>query len=236
MTINPDHIMSNKKPSAVIFDLDGTLVDSARDLTGALNHVLRLANRREIDISQVRNMVGDGAKALIVEGFTATGGLPDQEELDKILDSFLDYYLKNITKDTVIFPDALKVIQKLNEMDIPVGLCTNKAIKLTQRLMEECGLAPYFQAITGGDSFNFRKPDPRHITSTIKMMCADVENAVMVGDSGNDIIPAQEADIPVIAVSFGYTKTPLSELGPDIIINHYEDFFPALEKVMALKN
>ncbi len=219
------------KPSAIIFDLDGTLVDSARDLYEALNHVLRQAKRPEIEITRVRHLVGDGAKALIVKGFSESGKVPEKIELDTILQDFLDYYLENITTKTVIFPGALAVIEKLSEMNIPLGLCTNKAIKLTDKLMNEIGLSDYFTSIVGGDSFEYRKPDPRHLTSTLKIMRCDPQGAIMIGDAANDIVAARAAGLTSICVSFGYSKVPVAELNPDIILDHYDDFFAVLEEI-----
>lgn len=215
-------------PSAVIFDLDGTLVDSARDLTAALNYVLRQANRPEVAISQVRYLVGDGARAMIKKGFSETGPLPDEAGINRILQDFLAYYLENITDQTIIFPGALKVIEKLVDLGIPLGLCTNKALKLTEKLMTEIGLADYFSAIVGGDSFDYRKPDPRHLTSTLDMMNCSPHRAVMVGDSVNDILAARGAGMPVICLSLGYSKTPIADLNPDGVFDHYDDFFGAL--------
>ncbi len=222
--------MSNK-PTGIIFDLDGTLVDSARDLTGALNHVLRQAKRPEMEISQVRHMVGDGARALIIKGFSETGILPDKDGIDFILENFLEFYRENIAVQTIIFPGALKVIEKLAHMNIPLGLCTNKPIKLTEKLMTEIGLSEYFTAVVGGDSFEYRKPDPRHLTSALDLMKSPFERAIMVGDSNNDILAARAANIPVICVSFGYSKIPVADLNPDIIIDHYADFFNALTEI-----
>lgn len=222
--------MSNK-PSAIIFDLDGTLVDSARDLSAALNHVLIQAGRPEIPLSRVRNMVGNGAKAMIVKGFSETGDLPDGQELEAILQDFLDYYAENVTRRTVIFPGALDVIKKLVDQGIPLGLCTNKALKLTEKLITEIGLSNYFTTIVGGDSFDYCKPDPRHITSTVERMNCPVNRAIMVGDSANDVLAAKAAGMPVICVSFGYSQTPIPDLEPDYILDHYDDFFNALTEV-----
>lgn len=223
--------MSNP-PTGIIFDLDGTLVDSAPDLTGALNHVLRGANRPEMKTSQVRHLVGDGAMALIIKGFSETGILPDQAALDDILQDFLDYYRENITARTTIYPGALKVIEKLTERGIPLGLCTNKSIKLTGKLMAEIGLSEYFTAIVGGDSFDYRKPDPRHLTSTLEMMQCSPKHVLMVGDSANDVIAAKAAGIPVICLSFGYSKIPVTNLNPDAILDHYDDFFKTVASIM----
>ncbi|VAV88120.1 Phosphoglycolate phosphatase [hydrothermal vent metagenome] len=220
-------------PSAIIFDLDGTLVDSAPDLCGALNHVLRQAGRPEMDIARVRHMVGDGARALIIKGFSTSGDLPDANGINAILQDFLDFYLDNITAQTVIFPGALNVLKKLAEMNIPLGLCTNKAIKLTTKLMAESGLSGYFSAIIGGDSFDYCKPDPRHLTSTLNDMKASPDGAVMVGDSINDILAAKAAGIPVICASFGYSKTPIATLNPDAIFDHYDTFFDALHDISS---
>ncbi len=219
------------KPSGVIFDLDGTLVDSARDLSAALNHVLKCASRPEIALSEVRHMVGDGARALIIKGFSETGHLPGAKEIDAIQDEFLSYYSDHITDQTIIFPGARHVIETLADMKIPLGLCTNKAIKLTEKIIAEFDLTDYFSAIVGGDSFDYRKPDPRHLISTLEIMKADPQRAVMVGDSRNDIRAAQRAGIPVIGVSFGYSKTPIAELTPDMVIDHYDDFLSALGRL-----
>lgn len=215
-------------PTAVIFDLDGTLVDSARDLAAALNHVLKLAKRPEVDLIQVRCLVGDGARAMIKKGFSETGPLPDDATIDLILEEFLAYYLENITEKTIVFPGALSVIKKLTDRGIPLGLCTNKAIKLTNKLMTEIGLADYFSAIVGGDSFDYRKPDPRHLTSTLDLMGCTVKGAVMIGDSINDILAAKGADIPVICASFGYSQTPIGNLDPDGVFDHFDEFFKVL--------
>ena len=218
-------------PSAVIFDLDGTLVDSARDLSCALNHVLRRDKRPEIDLDHVRHMVGDGAKALIIKGYTETGSLPSDMELKEILQEFLKYYSENITKKTIIFPGVLNILKKLSEQDIPLGLCTNKVMSLTTKLMSEIGLADYFDVIIGGDSFDWQKPDPRHISSTLEILGGDPNRAIMVGDSSNDILAAREAGLKSICVSFGYSKIPVSQLKPDAIIDHYVDFFTALNNI-----
>jgi len=220
-----------KKPSGIIFDLDGTLVDSAADLTAALNHVLKASGRAEMSLSHVRHLVGDGARALIIKGFSETGALPDAAEIDIILAEYLTYYAENISAKSIIFPGAIQVIEKLAEKNIPLGLCTNKVIHLADKLMTEIGLADYFTTIIGGDSFDYQKPDPRHITGTLDKMNSVRPQAIMVGDTANDIIAAQKAGLPVIAVSFGYSKIPISAFNPDIIIDHYDEFLAAVDKI-----
>ncbi len=218
-------------PSTIIFDLDGTLVDSARDLSSALNHVLRHNKRPEIDLDNVRHMVGDGAKALIIKGFTETGTLPNENELKGILEEFLKFYSKNIAQKTIIFPGAINILKKLSNQGIPLGLCTNKVMSLTTKLVNEIGLVDYFDVIVGGDSFDWQKPDPRHISSTLEMLGCDAKKAIMVGDSSNDILAARKAGLKSICVSFGYSKVPVAQLEPDAIIDHYDDFFNALNYI-----
>jgi len=216
------------KPEAIIFDLDGTLVDSARDLSMALNHVLRKAGRDIFPIAKLRNTVGEGARAMITKGFSATGSLPDEHEIELILEDFLEYYQNNIAEQTIAFPGAIRVLNRLRHMDIPLGICTNKSLKLSKKLLDEMDLSPYFKAISCGDSFNYRKPDPLHLHKTLEMMDCSKEGAVMVGDSASDIHAAKALNIPVIAVSFGYTATPVSQLPADKVIDHFDHFFEAL--------
>lgn len=228
MTHDHDKIMANL-PSAILFDLDGTLVDSAQDLYLALNHILHLSGRPEMRLEQVRNMVGSGARAMIIQGFSETGTLPPHDEIDQLLKLFLDFHMDHMSGEEILFPGVKEMILQLAEMKVPLGLCTNKSLRLTHKLMHKIGLTDYFTAIVGGDSFDYQKPDPRHLTSTLDMMDCPKDRAIMVGDSGNDIIPAQKAAMPVIAVSFGYTHTPVADFNPDMIIDHFDDFFKALK-------
>jgi len=230
MTGHKDLNMS-AKPSAIIFDLDGTLVDSAPDLAAALNHVLRQAGRPEIAAAHVGYLIGDGARAMIIKGFSASGTVPDETGTEAILQEFLSYYQQNITRYTTIFPEALNVIKRLVTMGIPLGLCTNKALGFARKLVTEIGLAPYFTVMTGGDSFDYQKPDPRHLIGTLDMMNCPRERAVMIGDTANDIIAAQKAGVAVIGVSFGYSTTPVTAFRPTVVIDHYNSFFDALAKI-----
>tara|TARA_B100001939_G_scaffold348193_1_gene373644 strand:- start:5096 stop:5809 length:714 start_codon:yes stop_codon:yes gene_type:complete len=218
----------SEKLSAVLFDLDGTLVDSARDLTLSLNHVLRQTGRPEVSLDEVRHMVGHGARALIMKGMEKTGDVPPEEEIDQLQDMFLAYYQAHMSEETVVFPGVHDALSRLKKNGIDLAICTNKSELLTHKLLEELELAPYFTAVTGGDSYPFRKPDPRTLLATLEKMGQSAEKALMVGDSANDIEAARAAGLPVIGVSFGYTPVPVQDLKPDIVIDHYNEFFPAL--------
>lgn len=224
-------MFQNKKPSAIIFDLDGTLADSALDLSATLNYLLKIHGRPEVPLSNVRKMVGKGAKALIIKGFSETGTPPNDDELSTLFDQFIKYYGENISTTTIVFPNVHKTLEKLIMMDIKLGVCTNKPLGLSNQLLQNLDLSKYFSAVTGGDSFTYLKPDPRHILSTLNMLDADPKYAIMVGDSSNDIIAAQKANIASIAVTFGYTEQHVSEFHPSQIIDHYDDFIKAMRLI-----
>lgn len=220
--------MLKKIPSAILFDLDGTVADTALDLSATLNHILKQNGRTEIDHKLVRNMVGQGAKALIVKGFSHTGNVPTEKQIDVLFEQYLEYYLSHISDKTQIFPGAIELFENLKKQNIKIAICTNKNIELTHALLEDLKIKHYFDAITCGDSFNFKKPDPRHLFETCNLMNADPEKAIMVGDSINDIAAGNSAGMITVGVTFGYTETPVKDLGPDIIIDHFDQFVNAI--------
>jgi phosphoglycolate phosphatase len=224
-------MFKNKKPSAIIFDLDGTLVDSALDLSATLNHLLKIHDRPEVPLSKVRQMVGQGAKALIIKGFSETGHTPDDKKLSILFNEFIEYYKENISAKTIVFPSVIKTLEELKDLNIKMAVCTNKPLELSNKLLQNLGLADYFSAVTGGDSFKYLKPDPRHILSTLDILDADPQYAIMIGDSSNDIIAAKAANIASIAVTFGYTDRHVSEFHPNQIIDHYEEFITAMQLI-----
>lgn len=220
--------MLKKIPSAILFDLDGTVADTALDLSATLNYILKQHGRAKIEHDLIRNMVGQGAKALILKGFNHTGETPSAEQLEQLFHQYLDYYLDHISDETVIFPGAVDLFEKLASQNIKIAICTNKNIELTHALLDDLNIKHYFSAITCGDSFAFKKPDPRHLVETCRLMNADPANAIMVGDSINDIAAGNAANILTVGVTFGYTETPVSELEPNIIIDHFDKFIDAL--------
>jgi phosphoglycolate phosphatase len=217
-------------PSAILFDLDGTIADTARDLSATLNHILAKNGRTKIDNALIRNMVGQGAKALILKGFNHTGSTPNEKQLDKLFNEYLKYYLEHISDETILFPGALRLLDQLKSMAIPLAICTNKNIELTHALLEDLNIKHYFNAITCGDSFSYKKPDPKHLLSTCDLLKTDPMNAIMVGDSINDIAAGNDANMITVGVTFGYTEVPMDELGSDIIISHFDDFIPSINK------
>lgn len=217
-------------PSAILFDLDGTIADTALDLSATLNYLLTQNGRDQIEHSLIRNMVGQGAKALIIKGFTHTGKKLEESEVDALFEQYLEYYSDHIADETALFPGTEKLLDQLKSQNIPLAICTNKNIELTHSLLKTLKIDHYFDAVTCGDSFPYKKPDPRHLNSTCELMDADPNSAIMVGDSINDIDAAKAAKMLSVGVTFGYTETPMAALKPDIIIDHFDDFIDAVNR------
>jgi phosphoglycolate phosphatase len=218
-------------PETVIFDLDGTLVDTAPDLTAALNAVLTRAGRAAVPIDDVRHMVGRGARFLIEKAMAASGPPVDAADVNDMMLHFLEYYDANIAVASRPFERAEAVVRQLSARGHRLGVCTNKPEALTLKLLGELKLRDLFPVILGADSRPYRKPDPRHLLDTIAGLGGRKESAVLVGDSETDVNTARAAGVPVIAVSFGYTETPVHQLGADIVIDHFDELDRALRAI-----
>lgn len=220
--------MEKLRGAAILFDLDGTLIDTAPDLAAAMNCVLQQNGRDSVPVGDVRNMVGRGARVLMERGMAATGEPASEGQLDLMFDQFLNYYLDHIADNSTVFPGVEKALKQLEEAGAILGVCTNKPESASIKLLQEFSLDGYFSAIIGGDTLAVRKPDPGHIYGTIERMDCTNSRAIMIGDSANDIDAAIAAGIPSIGVPFGYTPIPIHKLGADIIVDHFDDLIPAL--------
>ncbi len=219
---------------AVIFDLDGTLVDTAPDLMRATNHVLEGMGRRPITMEEVRVFVGHGARALITRGLKATGEYPQDFEVEPHYNNFVAFYAENISAGSVIFPGLETLLTRLKSEGIGLGVCTNKLESLSLRLLEELDLLKYFGSVIGPDSIGIAKPDPRPFHESVKRLGLKKPRTVMVGDSETDILTARAAGVPVLAVPFGYTPKPVSEYNPDRLITHYDQGWDAIHELFGL--
>ena len=217
---------------AVIFDLDGTLIDSAPDITGAVNKLLTRYGRPTIGVEQVRGMVGDGAPILLRRAFAATGAEIDPLASDEIYQTFLDYYEQQPSSLDSIFPGVPETLDLLLARGLKLGLCTNKPERVTTEVLAQLDLARYFESVAGGDTLPVRKPDGGHVSCVVERLGASKDGAVMVGDNHNDIAAARGAGIPVIAVSYGYPHFPTAEMGADAIIDHFTEL-PAMLDTLA---
>ena len=220
----------NAQP-VVLFDLDGTLADTALDLCHTMNVLLERHGRSRIPETHVRPMVGAGARKIMERGFKATGAPVDEAFLDQLFEEFLEYYGNHIADHTVLFPGVRDQLDALTTRDVKLGVCTNKAERLTHQLLEILEIADFFPVVIGGDTLAVRKPDPLHLTEAVAWLGGTIESTVMVGDSRPDIEAARAATISSICVTFGYTDIPAAQLGADHLIDHF-DALPAALKAL----
>jgi phosphoglycolate phosphatase len=218
-------------PETVVFDLDGTLVDTAPDLSAALNAVLVEQGRPRVPLDDVRHMVGRGARVLIERAMHATGTPSDAAAIDDFVAHFLRHYEANIAVTSRPFDGAEAVVRRLAARGHKLGVCTNKPVGLARKLLEELKLLDVFPVVLGADSRAYRKPDPRHLFDTISELGGRPDSAVLIGDSETDVLTAKAANVPVIVVSFGYTEIPVRDLGADLVIDHYRTLEDALSQV-----
>ncbi|WP_158915457.1 HAD-IA family hydrolase [Caulobacter sp. S45] len=221
------------KGATIAFDLDGTLVDTAPDLIGALNLVLAERGLPPVSVEAARVLVGRGARALISRGFTLAGEPIEDAELDTLTTRFIQLYRERIADESRPFPGLTEALERLTADGAVLCVCTNKRTDLSIALLEALGLSSHFVSITGADLTPAAKPDPRCFLAAIHAAGGDPSFALMVGDSDNDVLAAQAARAPVIAVSFGFTETPARELGADMVIDHFEELYDVAVRLLA---
>jgi phosphoglycolate phosphatase len=222
-----------KRP-IIVFDLDGTLIDTAPDLLDSLNHSLAAGEIREVDRIAFKRLVGHGGKVMIERAYAAERKALAAQEHERLLRLFLDHYTANIPGKSLPYPGVLEAIARFEDAGYALAVCTNKYEANSLALIEALGLTRHFTAIAGQDTFPFRKPDPRHLLKTIELAEGDPERALMVGDSQTDIDTAKAAGIPVVAVDFGYTDRHVREFEPSAIISHFDELTLGLvERLMA---
>ncbi|MBO6826432.1 MAG: phosphoglycolate phosphatase [Sneathiella sp.] len=217
---------------ALLFDLDGTLLNTALDLQGALNHCLKLAGRTPVSLQDLEHMVGQGAKVLLERGLNATGELLEGEAFDNLMAEFFDYYGKHLADESYPYPGVLEALDKLDKDGFLMAVCTNKPVGFADDIIDQYDLRKYFPIVTGGDSFEIRKPDPAHVTRTLDMITPARTAGIMIGDTHNDIDAGRAAGMKTIAVSFGFSMTPASELGADKVIDHFDELIPAIYELI----
>ncbi len=219
--------------AAIAFDLDGTLVETAPDLIGALNLMLGERGLPHIPLSSARHLVGLGARVMLEHGFAEAGATFDAGEMPLMVERFVELYRHRIADESHVFPGVEAVLDQFAAQGAILLVATNKRTDLSLELLEKLGLLNRFAAVVGPDAVSRRKPDPAHLIEAIHKAGGDPARAVMVGDSANDVIPARAARIPVVAVSFGYTETPAAQLGADRLIDHFDQLPRAVAELLA---
>jgi phosphoglycolate phosphatase len=225
-------MLASLNDATIVFDLDGTLVDTAPDLTAATNHALGLVGREPVTVAELHPFIGHGSKAMIEAGLRFRDVAVGEAELRRLHEAFLAYYADNIAVGSRPFEGVPELLDALIAAGARLGVCTNKFEALTLALLRQLGLEGKFGAIAGRDTFAVFKPAPGHLTATIERAGGRVDRAVMVGDSEIDFATAMAAGIPSIGVTFGYTTRPVAELGADAVIAHYREFPDALARVL----
>jgi phosphoglycolate phosphatase len=217
----------------IVFDLDGTLVDSAPDLIGTLNRQLRLHDLPEVPMSSARHLVGHGARALLQHGFAEAGATWDEAKSPALFDTFIADYLDHIADETRPFHGVVETLDRLAARGATLAVATNKRTDLSLALCEALGLTARFACIVGPDAVSARKPDGAHLIETVKKAGGDPARAVMVGDSATDTGAARNAGMPCVVVGFGYTEIAPADLGGDVVIDHYRELEPAIDRLLA---
>jgi phosphoglycolate phosphatase len=207
----------------IVFDLDGTLIDTAPDLIATLNVVLAGEGLPPVPYDQARVLIGGGAKVMIARGLAAEGRSAPPDRLNKLFVEFIDYYSAHIADQSRPFPGLERALDRLADRGFNFAVCTNKLEALSRKLLDILGLTSRFSFICGQDTFGVPKPDPQVLRKTIAAASGHEKDAVMVGDSETDVATARAAGIPIIAVDFGYTPRPIAEFRPDRLISHFDD-------------
>jgi phosphoglycolate phosphatase len=213
----------------IVFDLDGTLVDTAPDLLASLNVLLAREGLDPVDPAAGRTMIGGGIKPLIERGLAQQGRVFTPAHVDDLFAVYVAHYAEHIADLSRPFPGVETALDAFAARQDRLAVCTNKLAWLAVRLLDRLGLSERFDAICGQDTFRVRKPDPEVLRLTVEAAGGTLADAVMVGDSATDIRTARAAGVPVVAVDFGYTEVPVAELDPDRIISHFDALPAALE-------
>lgn len=224
--------MARRLPRAIVFDLDGTLVDTLRDILSALNRVMDEEALRAITYDQGRVMVGGGARWLVEQALREAGGATGTARIDACHTRFLDYYLAESAASSRPFDGVTDMLTRLGAAGHLFGVCTNKPHEITLRVLDALDLSGFFgAAVLGGDVLGVRKPDADHLLAVLGQMGAAPDRALMVGDSETDVAVARNAGVPVAVVDFGYTARPATELGADAVISSFDELPGLLDRL-----
>ncbi|WP_420133752.1 HAD-IA family hydrolase [Rhodopseudomonas sp.] len=216
----------------VVFDLDGTLIDTAPDLINALNYILVREGMPAVPLAKARNMIGQGARRLLERGLELDGRVISPDDVNRLAVDFIDYYAANIAVESRPFEGLEATLDSLAGQGYQFAVCTNKLEWLSKLLLDQLGLSSRFAAICGADTFGAAKPDPTILRETVAKAGGTLASTVMVGDAGPDVGVARRAGVPVIGVEFGYTEVPIAELNPDVVVGHMRDLPQAVTRLL----
>ena len=218
----------------ILFDLDGTLVDTAPDLMRAHNHVMKKFGYPTKSTEEIRNLVGQGASAMLGRSIWGQakkefGKVQDEKIKKEMIKDFTDFYGKNIVNESTLINGVKEFLVWSKKNNISMAVCTNKTDYLAVDLLKKIGIYDYFEYVAGHNTFDYCKPDPRHLTSVIEILQGDIQKSLMIGDSETDANAAKNAGIPVILMEDGYTEKKTNE----IYHNHLVKDFIGIEKIVS---
>lgn len=217
--------------SALLFDLDGTLVDSAPDICASVNRVLETMGRTPVTVAEIKSLVGFPAPVLVEKALKLSDRPGSQEDIDFLLSGFLEGYRRNPCEHTVLFAGAREALERYTETGIKLGICTNKPEVTCFPVLEALDLKRYFSAVVCGDTLEHRKPDPRHVFHALGLMGAAIDDAAFIGDTTTDIDAANNAGLPSICVTFGYSQVPFDSMGASALIDHFDQLDETLRSI-----
>ena len=223
-----------KQKFTILFDLDGTLVDTAPDLMHAHNHVMKKFGYPTKSTEQIRNLVGKGASAMIGRSIWGQAKkefskVNDEKIKKQMVSEFVDFYGKNIINESTLINGVKEFLKWCKQDNISMAVCTNKQEYLSNDLLKKIGIYDYFEYVAGSDTFDYCKPDPRHLTSVVEILDGDLKKTIMIGDSETDANAAKAAEIPMILLEDGYTEKNIDE----IYHNHLIKDFIGIEKIIS---
>jgi len=223
-----------KQKFTVLFDLDGTLVDTAPDLMKAHNHVMRKFGYPTKSTAEIRNLVGQGAGTMLGRSIWGQakkefGKVDDEKVKKEMVKEFVDYYGKNIVHESTLINGVKEFLKWCKDQNISMAVCTNKQEYLSNDLLKKIGIYNFFEYVAGSDTFDYCKPDPRHLTSVVEILGGDINKTIMIGDSETDANAAKAAGVPIILLEDGYTEKNKDE----IYHNHLIKDFIGIEKIVS---
>ena len=218
----------DKSSKLMVFDLDGTLVDTAADLIASLDVALDMRGHPQSEPVTARSWIGHGARQMIRNALEHHKIPFNEPAIDAMYRDFLTHYQANMSRFSRPFPALIEALDALADSGWIFAVCSNKQERLCRQLLDELEMSSLFATISGGDTFGVSKPDPNHLLGTIEAASGDRRRAIMVGDASTDVNAARAASVPVIGVTFGYTPVPMVELGPDLLLDSFADLTPSV--------
>ena len=214
----------------ILFDLDGTLVNTAPDLMAAHNHVMKKFGYQQKNLDDIKQLAGKGAWIMMQRSFKKE--IKDEKVKKEMTKEFLDYYAKNIDQNSQPLKGSIEFFNWAKNKNISMGVCTNKQEKLAVDLLKKLDIYKYFEYVAGCDTFSFNKPDPRHLTDVVEIIGGDLKKTIMVGDSEVDAASAHNAKLPFVLVKDGYTEKNEKEIKHDVLVSDFENFQKVIQRYL----